>query len=113
MNTNELLVKIIHKHDIEENWNKVPDFIPSSGEIIVYDVDENHTYSRIKLGDGQTRVIDLPFYLAEERDDIEAMTEEEILAITGSIPGAPSNPSGQVLVEMSAQDVQNIIRKEI
>ena len=44
--------------------------------------------------------------------NLDKSVEEEILAITGSIPGVPSNPSGQVLIEMSVADVQNIIRKE-
>lgn len=43
---------------------------------------------------------------------MEALTEEEILAIIGSTTGGtPVNPSGQVLEEMTAEDVQNIIRR--
>lgn len=53
--------RIIPKHDIETNWNKAINFIPLKGEIIVYDVDENYSYPRIKHGDGVTKVIDLPF----------------------------------------------------
>lgn len=42
---------------------------------------------------------------------MEALTEEEILAIIGSTTGGtPVNPSGQVLEEMTAEDVQNIIQ---
>lgn len=53
--------RIQHKHDIEENWNKAAGFIPKSGEMIVYDVDSNHMYPRIKFGDGETAVGNLPF----------------------------------------------------
>lgn len=53
--------RIIHKHDIEANWDKATNFIPKAGEIIVYDRDENYTYERIKVGDGETLVSALPF----------------------------------------------------
>ena len=46
----------------------------------------------------------------EDMDVMIAMSEEEILAIVGSTEGGvPVTPSGQVLREMSAEDVQNII----
>ena len=46
----------------------------------------------------------------EDMDIMIAMSEEEILAIVGSTEGGvPVTPSGQVLREMSAEDVQNII----
>ena len=53
--------RIIHKHDIEENWLKATNFIPQRGEIIVYDADEKYAYSRMKIGDGITIVSKLPF----------------------------------------------------
>ena len=49
------------KHDIEANWIKAINFIPLEGEIIIYDADENYSYQRIKIGDGKTKVNDLPF----------------------------------------------------
>ena len=57
----QLLGRIIHKHDLEENWNKATGFIPKQGEIIVYDIDENYNYERFKIGDGNTSIINLPF----------------------------------------------------
>ena len=53
--------RIVHKHDIEANWNKATNFIPKAGEIIVYDRDENYTYERIKIGDGETLIENLAF----------------------------------------------------
>ena len=53
--------RIVHKHDTESNWSKATTFIPKQGEIIVYDIDSNHSYERIKVGDGATNVNDLPF----------------------------------------------------
>lgn len=57
----KLNARVVHKHDIEENWLKATTFVPKAAEIIVYDPDDNYSYSRIKVGDGVTTVIDLPF----------------------------------------------------
>lgn len=53
--------RIIHKHDTEAHWILAVNFIPKQGEIIVYDIDDNHNYERFKIGDGTTYVSDLPF----------------------------------------------------
>ena len=57
----EFFSRIVHKHDTETNWNKAENFVPIKGEIIIYDKDENYNYERIKVGDGETKVPDLPF----------------------------------------------------
>ncbi len=62
--------RIIHKHDVESNWNKATNFIPKQGELIIYDIDDTHDYERIKIGDGTTNVNDLPFY-AGSWDDLK------------------------------------------
>lgn len=54
--------RVLHKHDIESNWQKAQNFIPLKSEIIIYDEDENYSYKRIKIGDGETGVNALPFY---------------------------------------------------
>lgn len=56
-----LKTRIIQKHDTEANWLEVNDFIPLQGEIIIYDIDNNNTSERIKIGDGVTAVNELPF----------------------------------------------------
>lgn len=56
-----LNMRIIHTHDTEDNWNKTTEFVPEPGELIVYDVDNNNSYERFKIGDGLTDVKDLPF----------------------------------------------------
>ena len=68
--------RIIHKHDTEENWNKATNFIPKQGEIIVYDIDSSHSYERIKIGDGTTNVISLP-YVSEAVVDAELSATSE------------------------------------
>lgn len=68
-------LKTIHtriqlKNDIEEHWELATNFIPLDGEVIIYDIDANHTSPRLKIGDGTTKVADLPFvkneYIVED-----------------------------------------------
>lgn len=48
----------IIKKDTSENWYKAKNFIPKDKEIIIYtDFEPNG----IKIGDGKTKVNDLPF----------------------------------------------------
>lgn len=54
-------VRVINKHDTEENWLKATGFTPLSGEVIVYDPDSSRPYSRMKIGDGVQNVNALPF----------------------------------------------------
>ena len=62
--------QITLKHDLAENWKKAVNFIPKLNELILYDgVLENGVYvelPRLKRGDGQTRLNDLPFLDASE-----------------------------------------------
>lgn len=53
--------RVQQKHDTEANWIKATNFTPNAGEIIVYDPDGICTYARIKIGDGNTNVNNLPF----------------------------------------------------
>lgn len=62
MTEKNLNVRIINKHDTEENWVKATNFVPKQGELIVYDIDATHPHERFKIGDGVTFVNDLPFY---------------------------------------------------
>ena len=73
--------RIQHKRDTGYNWSKATNFIPLSGELIIYTPDTNRDdttytdycdYYRFKLGDGTTKVNDLPFhiYSAAEIDEI-------------------------------------------
>ena len=56
-----LNLRIIHTHDTADNWDKIPEFVPKLGELIIYDVDTTHVYERFKIGDGKTKLSDLPF----------------------------------------------------
>lgn len=76
--------RIVHKHDIEENWLKAVNFIPKQGEIIVYDVDDNYDYERIKIGDGEQNVNDLPFFGGSSDSTLELITIADIDEICGA-----------------------------
>lgn len=92
--------RIIHKHDIEENWNKAVNFIPKQGELIIYDIDENYEYPRIKIGDGVQTINALPFSAKNGKDGekgqdgytpqktIDYWTEEDIAQIKSYVDEA-------------------------
>ena len=84
-------VRVIMKHDIQDNWNQAVNFTPKNGEVIVYEdyyVSGDTTVPGIKIGDGHTNVRDLPFidkrYAAHILKDnihytISVDTNEELL----------------------------------
>lgn len=53
--------RLVQKHDVESNWRLATNFIPKQGEVIIYDIDSNYDYERVKIGDGKTLVSSLPF----------------------------------------------------
>ena len=67
--TKEIAGRLVLKHDIESNWNRASTFIPKQGEVIIYDIDNNYSYERFKIGDGTRTIADLPFYLEHEVAD--------------------------------------------
>lgn len=64
---NTIKTRIRLKSDTEANWNKAgpkdgsAGFVPLQGELIVYSADATHPFSRLKVGDGSTNVVNLPF----------------------------------------------------
>lgn len=75
-------IRIVNKHDTEANWQKATGFTPKQGEVIVYDIDENYSYERIKIGDGKSNINDLPFIDKGVKD----WTEEKFLNKNDAIP---------------------------
>lgn len=56
-----------------------------AGELIIYDIDENYSYKRLKIGDGETLINSLPFigyattaYVDEQIGEIETALDEII-----------------------------------
>ena len=78
MTEKRLNTRVINKHDVEANWVQATEFTPMQGEIIIYDVDADHNYERMKIGDGETHVSALPFV------SMDVITEEEIDEICGA-----------------------------
>ena len=80
----EIAGRLVLKHDTEANWNKATTFIPKQGEAIIYDIDEIYYYERIKIGDGKTTVVNLPFYLIDEvkdtLDKLNTLAEQSLTA---------------------------------
>lgn len=112
-----LNARIVHKHDLEINWEKATNFIPKQGEIIIYDRETfanglimpntvadgegnsllssgrttPFTYERFKIGDGIKNVINLPFTVAPitnaEIDDVCGTSLGEIISSIGYSTG--------------------------
>lgn len=66
------------KKDTSENWSKAKNFIPKDKEIIIY---TDMLYG-MKIGDGKTRLGDLPFFhdneYSIEDDTLVVNTREEV-----------------------------------
>ena len=74
-------MKDILKRDTEVNWSKAVNFIPKKDELIVYDCEDG---PRMKVGDGVTRVIELPFsndISVANITDRESTVEDDTLII--------------------------------
>lgn len=106
--------RIVHKHDTESNWSKAITFIPKQGEIIIYDIDSNHSYERFKIGDGITKVNNLPFADANKVDKISGKglstndyTTAEKNKLAGIAEGANKTIVDSALSSTSTDPVQN------
>lgn len=67
----KLNARLIQLHDTEANWDRVSDkFIPNKSEAVLFDPDKNHPYVRIKYGNGETPLKDLPFNHTEEINNL-------------------------------------------
>lgn len=69
------------KNDTEENWNKAVNFIPRKGELIIYNAESSNDnarpFPRLKVGDGITNVVNLPFF---DAGSISGMTADALVA---------------------------------
>lgn len=72
----QLKTRLIQKHDTEANWNKATNFIPKDGELIIYDIDATNTHKRLKIGDGSTSIVNLPFVNQYLEDSVLLKTEQ-------------------------------------
>lgn len=96
--TNTFKTRVQLKSDTEANWNKAgpkdgsAGFIPLLGELIVYTADEAHPFSRLKVGDGNTNVVNLPFIDAGTING-DLLPESQVLTYANRVafpsPGQP------------------------
>ena len=61
--------RVSQLHMTEAEWAKLPTVRPLAGEFIIYDPDKKHSYARLKIGDGETLLKDLPFFIDSAIDD--------------------------------------------
>lgn len=67
-NTKTLYTRIQHRRGTAAEWEANGSFVPLNGELIVYTPTVDGEVSRIKMGDGRTTVVDLPFINAPIED---------------------------------------------
>lgn len=99
-------IRIVNKHDTEENWLKATGFTPKQGELIVYDIDENYNYERIKIGDGIQNVNDLHFVDDALRADLVARindVDDKVDAVSALI--GDESVSEQINVALESHEV--------
>ena len=88
-----LNLRLIHTHDTEANWNSHEEFVPKAGEVIVYDLDDMFSYERFKIGDGITKLKDLPFTVENIIETIFNIENNVIYADAGRITNYKDNPN--------------------
>ena len=81
-----LKARLKMKHGKESEWALATNFTPLVGEIIVYDVDNNHTSPRFKVGDGLTNVNNLKFVNQDELAKITTLGDELLAVKNGYLP---------------------------
>lgn len=60
-------VSQLYKTEVE--WSRLQNFVPMRGEFIVFAPDGQHSYPRLKIGDGTTLLANLPFFGITELED--------------------------------------------
>lgn len=64
----------------EADWWKWSNWKPEPGELVVYLPDENHSYSRIKVGDGKHTLRELDFFINSALDErLNKQRYEEVI----------------------------------
>jgi len=53
----------------EAEWAALLDFVPLAGEVIIFSPDKHYKYARTKVGDGKTKLRDLPFFIDSSIND--------------------------------------------
>ena len=102
-----LNARVTQKHDTAENW-LASNFIPLSGEIIIYDFDDQK--SKMKIGNGIDTANDLPFLFEEKGvtswNDLEdkPFSSEAILCEWDATKTYPEKISGNPMTNEKISD---------
>lgn len=107
VSNNTIKTRIQLKSDTEANWNKAGPkegsngFVPLSGELIVYTPDATHPFSRLKVGDGKTNIIELPFIDSGTLNG----NETEIIKKSGRINFPSPGSEDKLYVDLSTNKI--------
>ena len=92
MSEKKIKARLQQKHDTSANWALATNFKPKAGELIIYD-----DLKKMKVGDGETLVNNLPFLSADVSQDlnnyVKLTTDQTISGIKTF--NAPTNVSGK------------------
>lgn len=61
--------RVSQLYKTETEWARMPNFVPLRGEFIVFAPDDQHSYPRLKIGDGTSLLSALPFFGITELED--------------------------------------------
>ena len=106
-----LKARVKMKHGKESEWALATKFTPLIGEIIVYDVDNNHTSPRFKVGDGITNVNNLKFVNQDELAKITTLGDELLAVKNGYLPLYGGTVTGTLTVNEELYSNAAIISK--
>lgn len=108
--TNTIRTRVQLKSDTEANWNKAgpkdgsAGFVPLLGELIVYTADDAHPFSRLKVGDGNTNVVSLPFIDAGTISG-ELLPESEILMYASRSVFPSPGQENKLYIDLTTKDI--------
>lgn len=74
-------------YDTTEHWNAVPEFIPKKGSIVIYSDYvglDGEEIPNIKIGDGTTYLVDLPYISNDLREAILNHVNDATIHITAA-----------------------------
>lgn len=120
--------RVAPKRDTMKNWAEHGDFVPLRGEIVIYMdkytfIDEETGWRvpipGIKIGDGKTRVADLPFSGPVRYDELEGLPSIEGHPLVGNmtlaelgIPSIQYDEEKQTITETVAGETSDIVSVE-
>ena len=94
-NSKTFKTKVVFKHETEANW-ALSNYVPMQGEKVLVDPDDTYKYTRVKYGDGEKAVKDLPYSL--DGANWEEADEKEIRFIKNKPPIKNGSGTGSIVI---------------